>query len=184
MTCVCWLSFLVPLIHRWYSESPEFWCVHSACKFSHTQSKREMYCVFDWMSSNADSLYRPPFCLNQIVSNNGRKQWCSMKHAQLTNSTMSFLSRALCSISNHLRKCDTKWEGWERIAEGREYWVHFVFVIVFFRKTSFYCVVDNTLFLSSFFSSSSLHHFFPSLPSYFLSLLSFLIHFKNRLLRK
>lgn len=180
MTCVCWLSFLIPLIHRWCSESPEFWCIHSACKFSHTQSKRETYCVCDWVNSNADSLYRPPFCLNQTVSNNERKQWCSMKHAQLTNSTMSLLSRALCSISNHLRKCDTKWEGWERIAEGREYWVHFV--IFFFLEKCLFIVY--LMILSSFFSSSTLHHFFPSLPSYFLSLLSVLIHFKNRLLRK
>lgn len=73
------------------------------------------------VSSRADSLYRPPFCLNQIVSNNERKRWCSMKHAQLMNSNMSCLSRVLCSISNCLRKCDSKWEGWERIAEGREY---------------------------------------------------------------
>ena len=142
-----------------------------------------------------------------------------MKHAQLMDSNMSFLSRVLCSISNHLeramaphsstlawkipwtgepgglqsmgslrvrhdwsdlagagavRKCDTKWEGWERIAEGREYWGHFVVVVVF-RKMSLYCVVDASFFLSFLLLFFFLPPSFLSFPSFLFPLPSFFL---------
>ena len=186
-----------------------------------------------------------------------------MKHAQLTNSNMSFLSRVLCSISNHLeremaphssalawkipwteepgglqsmgslrvrhdwatslatfhfqalekemathssvlawripvtgepdglpsvgshrvghdwsdlagagaaRKCDTKWERWERIAEGRQYWVHFVVVVL--EKCLFIVwLMLLSFFLSSFFLPPS----FLSFPSFLFPLPSFFL---------